>query len=91
MKIICTTLEAVVALILIHILTFSSPCLCNEEIINGRNKLPRRLLLLPMANGSHSRRLMIMKSEAVKQQPEKRVEQRLRKAPPSVSDPIQNK
>ncbi|OAY43143.1 hypothetical protein MANES_08G045700v8 [Manihot esculenta] len=88
-----TTLAALLALILLHILTFSSPSLCNEVITTtstDQKPLPRRLLLLPSASSRSHSRLPSPANAAVKG-PKKAVEQSLRKAPPSVSNPIQNK
>ncbi|KAL9373697.1 hypothetical protein Peur_033317 [Populus x canadensis] len=87
MKINSRTLAALFVLILVHILASSSLCLCHEEsslIPSKRSTISRKLLATPMK--SRENKLGDGKMKEAK----KAVEQSLRKAPPSVSNPIQN-
>ncbi|KAG5252773.1 hypothetical protein IMY05_001G0045300 [Salix suchowensis] len=93
MKINCRTLTALVVLILIHILTASSLCFCHEERILipcERRITSRKLLAAPMKSASASVTKENKLGGGTLKEAKKAVEQSLRKAPPSVSNPIQN-
>ncbi|PRQ44497.1 hypothetical protein RchiOBHm_Chr3g0479931 [Rosa chinensis] len=94
-----TTLSALFALILlIEILLCSSFCLCHEEQIihvfpSRERSFSRRLLLnVPQAASVSVRSTSTtLGTRAMEDQPKKAVESSLRKAPPSVANPTQNK
>ncbi|KAL2326926.1 hypothetical protein Fmac_020353 [Flemingia macrophylla] len=89
MKIIISSryLAAVLALVLVHFLLFSTFCLRHEQSFSSETSLPRKLLSSSFDSASTSK----SKLSGNNNQPKKAVEPSLRKAPPSVPNPIQNK
>ncbi|KAF9664669.1 hypothetical protein SADUNF_Sadunf16G0042300 [Salix dunnii] len=87
------TLTALVVFILVHILTSSSLCFCHEESIlipSERRSTSRKLLATPMKSAPASVAKENKLGGGKVKEAKKAVEQSLRKAPPSVSNPIQN-
>lgn len=85
MKVSCTTLAAFLALILIEILVCPSSCQSHESLPKDRSQ--SRKLLVSTASVSTS----VDKLNGVMKEPKKAVEPSLKKAPPSVPNPTQNK
>ncbi|WVY98652.1 hypothetical protein V8G54_030803 [Vigna mungo] len=79
----CRLLAAVLALVLVHILLFSSFCDHHEQRFPKDRLLCRKLLFSSSDSASTS--------ESNKKQTKKAVEPSLRKAPSSVPNPTQNK
>ncbi|KOM34111.1 hypothetical protein LR48_Vigan02g026100 [Vigna angularis] len=79
----CRLLAAVLALVLVHILLFSSFCVHHEQRFS-RDKFLCRKLLFSSSDSAFT-------SESNKTQTKKAVEPSLRKAPSSVPNPTQNK
>ena len=86
MKIIrCRILAAVLTLVLVHLLLFSTFCPGQEQSFPRKISLSRKLLSSPFDSVSTS------KLSGIKKQTKKAVEPSLRKAPSSVPNPTQNK
>ncbi|KAJ6968043.1 hypothetical protein D5086_029006 [Populus alba] len=93
MKINGRTLAALFVLILAHILASSSPCFFHEEssLIPSERSSSRKLLATPLMKSISTSVSRESKSgDGTTKEAKKAVEQSLRKAPPSVSNPIQN-
>ncbi|KAL5124303.1 Replication protein A DNA-binding subunit B [Glycine soja] len=80
-------LAAVLALVLVHFLLFSTFCLHHELGFSGKTILSKKLLYSSFDSVSTS----ISKLSGNKKQTKKAVEPSLRKAPASVPNPTQNK
>ncbi|KAK7259516.1 hypothetical protein RIF29_25125 [Crotalaria pallida] len=80
-------LAAILALVLVHFLLFSSFSIRHEQSISREASLSRKLLSSSLASFSTS----IGKISGSKKQPKKDVEQSLRRAPKSGPNPTQNK
>ena len=85
MKTSCRTLAAFLALILIEILMCPSLCQSHESLPKDRSQ--SRKLLVSTASVSTS----VDKLNGAMKEPKKAVEPSLKKAPPSVPNPTQNK
>ncbi|KAG4927946.1 hypothetical protein JHK82_053637 [Glycine max] len=85
----CRILGAVLALVVVHFLLFSLYSLSHEQSFLGETSLSvsRELLSSSLASFSTS----INKISGSKKQKKKVVEPSLRKAPPSIPNPTQNK
>ncbi|KAG2686953.1 hypothetical protein I3760_09G030700 [Carya illinoinensis] len=89
MRICCRPLQAALfALLLIEILMCSSLCQCHESLPRSERSIQySRKLLVSTASISTSQN----KINGAMKEPKKAVEPSLRKAPPSVPNPTQNK
>nr|BAV14867.1 CLAVATA3/ESR-related 39 [Lotus japonicus] len=88
----CRVLAAILALVLVHFLLFSSFCLHHRQSFSRETSLPvSRKLLSSSSTSSASFFTRFGKISGSRNQNRKTVEPSLRKAPPSIPDPTQNK
>ncbi|QCE05199.1 hypothetical protein DEO72_LG9g200 [Vigna unguiculata] len=88
----CRLLGAVLALVLVHILLFSTFCVRHDQRFSRDTFLSRKLLSSSSSSSSSdSASRSERKLSGNKKQTKKAVEPSLRKAPSSVPNPTQNK